>query len=84
MLPPALADQWGDSNRVNTVWRGRRLTIFGKLLYRRGGKLARVAVESVRDRSVPSIDIESILDSDFTSGLDPVEYLEKLHEGQLG
>jgi hypothetical protein len=29
------------------------------------------------------IDLDSILDPDFTSGLDPNKYLEKLHAGEL-
>lgn len=84
LLPPHLVDEWGDATKVSTIWQGRRLSVSGKLIYWHGGRLARIEVESVRERLSQSIDIREMLDPDFTSGLDPVEYLERLHEGRLG
>ena len=46
--------------------------------------LARIGAETVRERGEQPVDIRKLFDPDFTSGLDPVEYLEKLHEGRLG
>jgi hypothetical protein len=45
--------------------------------------LNRIDAEDVRQIDVPPFDLDAILDPDFTAGLDPVEYLEKLHEGDL-
>lgn len=85
VLAPHLVEQWGDETKVSSIWGGKRLTVFGRLVYWKGGRLSRVEAENVRERySVPGIDIETVLDSDFTAGLDPVEYLDRLHEGKLG
>lgn len=84
VLAPHLIEQWGGETRVSSIWTGKRLSIFGRLLYWKGGRLSRVEAESVRERVSPRIDIEDVLDADFTAGLDPVEYLDRLHEGKLG
>lgn len=83
VLADHLVEEWGDAQKVSDIWKGKRLTIFGRLIYWRGGKLARVDAQSVRERDTPKINIEDVLDADFTAGLDPVEYLERLHEGKL-
>jgi hypothetical protein len=84
VLDGGLVEKWGDEQKISTVWQGKRLTVFGRLIYLAGGKLARVEAQNVRERDVPRIRIEDILDPDFTAGLDPVEYLDRLHEGELG
>ncbi len=52
-------------------------------LYLAGGGLNRIDAEEVRTIEAPAFDLDAILDPDFTAGFDPVEYLEKLHEGDL-
>ncbi len=84
VLSDALVNEWGGDTRLATVWQGRRLTVYGRLTYLRGGRLMKVDVETVREHVAPPFDIRSVFDPDFTAGLDPVEYLERLHEGQLG
>lgn len=84
LLPPSLIEQWGDETRLSSVWRGRRLTVYGRLVYWRGGKLSRIEAENVRERDAQAVDIRQLLDPEFTSGLDPVEYLQRLHEGRIG
>jgi hypothetical protein len=39
--------------------------------------------DAEREAAKNSADLSAILDPGFTAGLDPVEYLEKLHEGTL-
>ena len=80
VLADSLVEKWGDTQKISTVWQGKRLTVFGRLLYLAGGRLSRVEAQNVRERDAPRIKIEDILDPDFTAGLDPVEYLERLHE----
>lgn len=84
VLPSDLIDQWADATRLSAVWKDRKLTVFGRLVYWQGGRLARVEAETVRERGTQLVDIRKLFDPDFTSGLDPIEYLEKLHEGRLG
>ena len=82
VLAAHLIGQWGDAQRVSDIWKGKKLTVNGKLTYWRGGRLARIDAETVRERSTPPLDIEELLDAQFTAGLDPVEYLGRLHEGK--
>lgn len=84
VLADHLIEPWGDGQKVSDVWRGKRLIVFGRLIYWKGGRLSRVEAQSVRERDVPKIDIEDVFDPDFTAGLDPVEYLDRLHGGRLG
>lgn len=85
VLGEQLIDTWADAQRMSDVWKGKRLTVFGRLIYGAGGKSLRVdPAQNVREREVAKIDIEKIFDPDFTAGLDPVEYVDRLHEGELG
>lgn len=84
ILASHLVDQWGDAQRVSDIWKSKKLTVYGRLIYWQGGKLARIEAEAVRERSAPPLNIEDLFDVDFTAGLDPVEYLDRLHEGKLG
>ncbi len=84
VLAPHLVDKWGDEQRVSSIWKGKRLIVYGRLVYWKGGKLARVEADNIRERETPRVDIETVLDPDFTAGVDPVEYLDRLHEGKLG
>lgn len=84
VLGDHLIAAWGDAQKISDIWKGKRLTVFGRLVYGAGGRLLRVEAQNVREREVARIDIENVLDPDFTAGLDPVEYLDRLHEGELG
>ena len=35
-------------------------------------------------QAAPRVDLDSVLDPGFTAGMDPNEYLRKMHEGELG
>ena len=82
-LSPALVDQYGGEHRLKDVWEGKMLAVQGRLNYS-GGTLRRADAISVREiTSAPYIDLDSVLDPDFTSGLDPNEYLDRLHAGDF-
>ena len=69
---------------MSDIWKGKTLGIYGRLNYLAGGKLATIDAVDVRKiEAAPLVNLESILDPDFTAGMDPHEYLEKLHEGQI-
>jgi hypothetical protein len=83
-LTQAVIDQFGTEHSVAEIWEGKRIGVSGRLSYASGGKLKQIDVLEIRDiASAPRIDLNSILDPEFTSGLDPNEYLDKLHEGEL-
>ena len=84
VVEPRLIDKLGGSQTLADVWHGKTVVVGGRLDYSEGGDLARITVDTFREKKVPHLDLTSILDPDFTAGLDPVEYLSKLHEGDLG
>lgn len=84
VLADRLVDLWGDEQRISSIWKGKRVIVYGRLFYATGGKLTRVEADNVRERDVPKINLDKILDPDFTAGLDPVEYLAQMHEGKFG
>jgi hypothetical protein len=84
-LSKAVIGKFGTEHKVAEVWEGKRVGIRGVLSYAKGGKLAQIEVLDIRDiESAPPLDLNSVLDPHFTAGMDPVEYLEKLHAGELG
>jgi hypothetical protein len=85
VLPDHLVKEYGGEQTIGDVWKGKRLVLFGRMKFPKGGKRPyRIDVESIRPKETPKLDIESVLDPDFTAGLDPVEYLERLHGGEIG
>lgn len=83
-LSKALIEKFGNEHTMRDVWEGKTLGIEGKLIYASGGKLSRIEANNIRElETVPPIDLDSVLDQDFTSGLDPIEYLRRFHDGEL-
>ena len=83
-LPKTAVEKFGNEHTVREVWEGRTVGVQGRLYYAKGGKLIRVEVVDVREiESAPLIDLDSVLDPDFTAGMDPHEYLSKMHNGEL-
>src|SRR5439155_10406995 len=83
-LSKDLMAQFGDEHKMSEVWEGKTIGVEGQLIYRAGGKLSRIEARKIRViEAAPLIDLDSVLDPHFTAGLDPVEYLNKLHEGEL-
>jgi hypothetical protein len=85
-LQKSLIDQFGNEHAMSEVWEGKTIAVQGRLNYAiGGGKITFIEAFDIREIvAVPPFDLESVLDPNFTSGMDPHEYLEKLHEGQLG
>ena len=73
----------GDNVKIGTVWEGKTIGVEGRLMYSAVGKLQILDAKVRIVDDVPLISLESVLDADFTSGLDPVEYLRLFHEGEL-
>ncbi|MFN2621708.1 MAG: hypothetical protein ABR611_02585 [Chthoniobacterales bacterium] len=83
-LSEALISKFGSAHSMEDIWKGESIGVQGNLSYAAGGKLARIAAHDIREMPiVPLIDLNSVLDPDFTSGLSPSEYLYQLHEGEL-
>lgn len=83
-LSEEVRSRFGNEGKIADVWNGRRLGVEGDLYYAKGGKLSRIFATDIRAiEHAPPVDLDSVLDPDFTAGLDPVEYLRQLHEGEL-
>lgn len=83
-LERRLIEQFGGETHLSEVWRGKNVAITGRLFYALGGKLSYIEALEIREvLETPAINLETILDPNFTAGMDPSEYLERLHEGQL-
>ena len=83
-LPQKITEQFGSEQTMADIWKGKTIGVQGVLTYAAGGKLTKIAVTDIKEMPVaPLIDLDSVLDPDFTSGLDPHEYLYQLHEGEL-
>ena len=79
-----LVNEFGDAHAVREVWEGRSIGVRGRLVYADGGKLSRIEADNIRELKIaPPVALEDVVDKDFTVGLDPVEYLRQLHEGEL-
>jgi len=85
-LQKSLIDQFGSEHAMSEVWEGKTIGVQGRVNYAIGGrKITFIEAFDIREiAAVPPLDLESVLDPNFTAGMDPHEYLEKLHEGQLG
>ena len=83
LLSDALIQRFGGEHKIADVWEGKVIGVLGRLRYGEGGKLWQIEAHDVREIDVPPIDLASVLDPDFTAGLDPHEYLRRLHEGDL-
>jgi len=85
LLSKNLVEQFGETHSMNDVWKGKTLGIEGRLFYFSGGKkISRIEAVDIREiEDAPLIDLNSVLDPSFTAGLQPNEYLRRLHEGDL-
>jgi hypothetical protein len=83
-LSQKIREKFGSEHKMEDVWDGKSIGVQGVLNYAVGGKLTKIEVNDIREMPVvPLIDLDSVLDPDFTSGLSPSDYLYQLHEGEL-
>jgi hypothetical protein len=70
--------------KIAEVWEGKTVAVEGRLCYGPGGKLKFVdrCTVHLMDEVAP-VDLDSVVDPSFTAGLDPAEYVKRLHEGTL-
>ena len=78
-------DEINEAIRADDVWHRRRVSVHGMLHYDDKGKIIRVLSDSVALIPTPrDVTINELRDPDFTAGLDTIDYLERLREGELG
>ena len=77
-----LANIGGVAN-MQEVWQHSRVRLVGSLWFSEGGNLDHVAVDAMDLFPSRSINLAEVVDSTFTAGLSPSEYLDRLHEGSV-
>jgi hypothetical protein len=83
-LSPGVIDRFGNEHRMADVWEGKMIGVYGRLSYAKGGRLSKVDAIDMREiTAAPPIDLDAVLDPNFTAGMDPHEYLRQLHDGEL-
>lgn len=65
------------------VWERRRVRIQGQLNYDATGRLIRLYEGKIRFLEIKDVSLDHLHDPDFTGGLSPQEYLDRLWEGEL-
>lgn len=85
VLTPEVMHAYGHKATLEDIWLNKGLSVEGRLVYRAGNRLSHIVATDVQELpKPPRIDLDSVVDPDFTGGLDPVEYLRRLHAGDLG
>jgi hypothetical protein len=83
-LSPRLIELFGNERSMAEIWEGKTVGITGRLSYAVGAKLTFIEALEIREMpNVHKVHLDSVLDPNFTSGMDPLRYLELLHEGRL-
>lgn len=71
----------GGAASLASIWKHQRVRILGSLWFREGGNLEQIVVDKLSLFPAPEIDVTSIIDPEFTGGLEPSAYLAHLHDG---
>jgi len=66
------------------VWSEKRVSVQGKIFYKKDGNLEKVIDGYVEIVEESDVSLEDLFDPDFTGGLSAREYLDKLREGDYG
>jgi hypothetical protein len=83
-ITPEVAGPFGRETTLEDTWKGKQVVVEGRFIYK-SGRLSRIIATGIRPyQGPPPVDLDAVRDLGFTDGLDPVEYLRRLHEGDLG
>lgn len=83
LIDERASQQIAKEANFDDVWKGRRVRVKGKLAYGTAGKLEHVYAEHIEPIAGTKVDIEQIRDKEFTAGLSPSQYIDRLREGEL-
>lgn len=83
-VPDDVRERIAQETDFNDVWGRRRVLVRGLIRYDQTGKISRIFDSKLELVPAKSVSVDEIRNRDFTSGLRPSEYLDKLREGGLG
>jgi hypothetical protein len=84
LISAVQTDKIGNSNNFADVWKHCRVVVRGVLLYNNHGDILRIKNASISRHETKEVTLEQIKDSNFTTGLSSIDYLDKLGDGELG
>lgn len=79
-----LADKIGEEHRWSEVWNSKRVSVEGNIHYNADGDPDNVDIVDIKVIDAKQILADQFLDPNFTNGLRPSEYLDRLREGRNG
>jgi hypothetical protein len=78
-LAKELIDKVGGETTLQDIWKNRFLVVRGVKSFDASGKLVKIEVtEEPELRDLRPVNLDTIIDEDFTSGIDSVEYLRQI------
>lgn len=73
--------KWESEITAYYAWNGLSVRIHGEIMYGENGKVQKIVNGRLEMLSESNVTLEDIIDPDFTGGLSPREYLDRLHAG---
>jgi hypothetical protein len=84
VISDAQAEAIGRSNSFLDAWKRCRVVVRGILRYKDNGDILRIENATISRIQPKDVTLDQIKDADFTSGLNSLDYLSKLGDGELG
>lgn len=84
IIPNERQDEIAGGTDFSVVWHGQRVVLQGSIEYDPYGNIAKMTANHLKIIDSDKRRINEIQDNEFTGGLSPVDYLEKLREGDIG
>lgn len=83
LFTPEKLEELGDAATIREIWEHKRVRVTGMLAFAEGGVLEQVSVDDMKLFPGAGITLQQVLDAEFTSGMEPAEYLDQLREGKI-
>ncbi len=84
MINAETRDEIAKGVAVEDIWHFQRVRVRGIIYYDKDGQITQVDARQVERINPGSLSAKDLYDPDFTDGLEPSVYLDKLREGELG
>ncbi len=83
-IPEEYEGRFAEATSLDDVWRDARVRLRGWIEYSRSGEIAGMSAEGIQRIKPRDISPTALRDPGFTEGLESVNYLDKLRDGDLG
>lgn len=83
-IPPGQEEAFAQATSLDDVWKNARVRLRGWIEYNRRGEISGMSAEGIQFVKTREVGVGELHDPDFTDGLDPVTYVDRLRDGELG